>query len=281
MMTLSEWLCRWVPASWLPTPWLLRHRAIPDELWNATLLQYPFLAWRSDDKLGKLRALSTEFLARKQFTVLDGLALTDAMATAIAAQACLPVLRWGLGPYESFVGVVIRRDQVRAQREVMDDNGVVHRYEEILAGEAQPDGPIMLSWRDVQQAAGAHPGGYNVVVHEFAHALDMSNGEADGCPPLPPSISRQHWMDTLWQGFDTHRDALAHGDTTWLDPYAASEGLTEFFPVVCEAFFVAPHQLMQEHPNVYELLCRYFDERPHEFSPNFGDGVASSIKKQS
>lgn len=280
MRVLSACLSRLLPASWMPGSWLLRHRAIPDALWNATLDQHPFLRWRSEQALARLRALSTLFLARKQFTVLDGLTLTDAMAVAVAAQACLPVLRWGLGPYNSFVGVVIRGDQVLARREHMDEQGVVHRYEEVLAGEAQPDGPIMLSWKDVQLADGPHSG-YNVVVHEFAHALDMSNGDADGCPPLPPDIPRRVWADALWRGFDAHRDALAHGDRTWLDPYAASEGLTEFFPVVCEAFFVAPHQLRREHPDVYALLCRYFNEQPHAYAPSSGDGQVLSPPKES
>ena len=267
MSLLSALLNTWWPVSWMPDAWVLRHRPIPDALWQTTLRKHPFLTWRSPQRLQTLRQLSTVFLARKQFTPLDGLTLTDDMAVAIAAQACLPVQRWGLGPYASFVGVVIRADQVVAQHEWMDEAGVVHHHEEVLAGEAQPDGPIMLSWTDVHDGSQRHQG-YNVVVHEFAHALDMHNGpEADGCPPLPRDISRTEWLDTLWQGFDAHRDALAHGDPTWLDPYAASAGLVEFFPVVCEAFFTAPHHLQREHPAVYALLCRYFQESPHEHAP--------------
>lgn len=267
MGPVSALLSRWWPVSWMPDAWVLRHRPIPEALWQATLRSYPFLGWRSPARLHTLRQLTTLFLARKQFTPLDGLTLTDEMAIAIAAQACLPVLRWGLAPYASFVGVVIRADQVVAQREWMDDAGVVHHHEEVLAGEAQPDGPIMLSWTDIHDEARSHQG-YNVVVHEFAHALDMHNGpDADGCPPLPRDISRAEWLETFWQGFDAHRNALAHGDPTWLAPYAASQGLVEFFPVVCEAFFTAPHHLMQEQPAVHALLCRYFQESPHEHAP--------------
>jgi Mlc titration factor MtfA (ptsG expression regulator) len=267
MSLLPALLSRWWPVTWMPDAWILAHRPIPELLWQRTLVTYPFLGWRTADRQQQLRQLATLFVARKQFTPLDSLELTDDMAVAIAAQACLPVLRWGLAPYASFVGVVIRADQVVARREWMDEAGVVHHHEEVLAGEAQPDGPIMLTWSDVLDAAQAHQG-YNVVVHEFAHALDMRNGpEADGCPPLPRDMSRAEWLDTLWQGFDAHRNALAHGDPTWLDPYAASEGLVEFFPVVCEAFFTAPHQLQREQPAVYALLCRYFQEAPHEYAP--------------
>lgn len=259
-------LIRHLPTAVLPDSVVLRHRAIPDDLWARTLASHPFLAWRTPERLARLRELSTLFLAHKQFTPMPGVQLNDAMAVAIAAQACLPVLRWGLSPYGGFVSVVIHPDQVVARRETMDDAGVVHHYDEVLAGEAQPDGPIMLSWRDVDMGAD-HPEGYNVVVHEFVHALDMSNGEADGLPPLPPGLSRDTWLDTLWQAFDHHRNALAHGEATWLDPYAAEHGLTEFLPVVCEAFFTAPHGLTQAYPDVYALLRSYFDESPAEYAP--------------
>ncbi|HEX5371747.1 MAG TPA: M90 family metallopeptidase [Aquabacterium sp.] len=249
------------PASWLPDTLVLKHRAIPDALWQHTLQNYPFLTWRSASAQQRLRELSTLFLARKEFTPAGGLRLTDDMAVAIAAQACLPILPWGLRAYERFVSVVVHPDQVVARRTVTDEAGVVHHYDEVLAGESMPDGPVMLSWHDVQQAQDMTQG-YNVVIHEFAHALDMLNGQADGTPPLPPHLSARQWQDTLWQAFDRHRDALAHGDTPWLDPYAAQDGLTEFFPVVTEAFFVAPTRLQAEHPDVYALLCSYFDETP-------------------
>lgn len=250
-----------LPTSWLPDAFILRHRAIPDGLWQHTLQRYPFLIWRSASAQQRLRTLATLFLARKVFTPAGGLQLSDEMAVAIAAQACLPILPWGLTAYARFVGVVVHPDQVVAHRSVMDEAGVVHHYDEVLAGESMPDGPVMLSWRDVEQAQDTAQG-YNVVIHEFAHALDMFNGEVDGIPPLPAHISAQEWQDTLWQAFDHHRDALAHGDTPWLDPYAAEDGLVEFFPVVTEAFFVAPTRLQAHHPGVYDLLCRYFDETP-------------------
>ena len=240
---------------------VLRHRAIPDGLWDRTLRDYPFLTWRAPDRLQRLRELSTLFLARKQFTPMAGVLFDDAMAVAIAAQACLPVLRHGLSAYDRFVGVVIHPDQVVAQREFVDEAGVVHHYREVLSGESMPGGPIMLSWRDVEQARDTRLG-YNVVIHEFMHALDMAHGQADGIPPLPPDIPVTEWTDTLWQAFDRHNEALAHGDTTWLDPYAAEDGLVEFLPVVAEAFFVAPNELQAEHPAVFSLLARFFGETP-------------------
>ena len=54
------------------------------------------------------------------------------MAVAIAAQACLPVLRLGLDWYDGFVGIVVHSDEVVARREVMDEDGIVHEYDEAL-----------------------------------------------------------------------------------------------------------------------------------------------------
>jgi Mlc titration factor MtfA (ptsG expression regulator) len=155
---------------------VLARRAIPDPLWQLTLARLPFLAQRSDADLAELRRLASLFLDQKEFTGADGLVVDDAMAVCIAAQAVLPVLQLGLAPYDGFVGIVVHPDEVVARREVMDDDGVVHAYDEVLAGEAMEGGPVMLSWRDVADAGETAHQGYNVVIHEFAHVLDMADG---------------------------------------------------------------------------------------------------------
>lgn len=265
---------QWLPPGWRSRAAILEHRRIPDTLWQNTLALYPFLQWRDALQQHRLRELSTLFLAHKQFVPAGGLALTDDIAVAIAAQACLPALRLGLACYDGLGDIVIHPDQVVAQREVMDEAGVVHHYDEVLAGEAMPGGPIMLSWQDVQQAQDTSLG-YNVVVHEFVHALDMLNGEVDGIPPLPPDISTHEWTDTLWQAFDHHSETLARGHDTWLDPYALDAGLVEFFPVVVESFFVAPQRLQAAHPAVYGLLMRYFQDDPARWAPPSADELAA------
>lgn len=124
----------------------LERRAIPDPLWQLTLARYPFIGERTADDRQRLRELSTLFLADKEFAGMQGLEVDDGMAVAIAAQACLPVLRLGLAHYDGFKGIVVHPDVVVARREVMDEDGVVHHYDEELSGEAMEGGPVMLSW---------------------------------------------------------------------------------------------------------------------------------------
>ena len=240
-------------------------------LWLRTVQHYPFLNALALHEQAKLRTLSALFLQHKQFYGGHGLVVTDAMAVAIAAQACLPLLHWGeprqaLGWYSDFVGIVVHPGAVLARRQVTDEAGVVHQYAEALVGEAMERGPVMLSWHEVQGGGHSSAHGSNVVVHEFAHKLDMRSGTADGCPPLPAgfmgSRSARAAHALWWSAWEPayqdfkHRVAMAQrfgAAAPWLDAYGATAP-AEFFAVVCEAYFVQRAQCAQELPTLVPLL---------------------------
>lgn len=239
----------------------LQRRAIPEPVWALTLARYPFLARRSAADLAELRRLASLFLDRKEFSGAHGLQVSDDMAVAIAAQACLPVLRLGLQAFDGFVGIVVHPDEVMVKREVVDENGLVHEFDDVLSGEAMEGGPVMLSWRDVHEAGESAAWGYNVVVHEFAHVLDMGDGVADGIPPLPTAAERSRWHDVLMSEYEAFRARVDDDEDTVLDPYGA-DSPEEFFAVASEAFFVAGHDLRDEHPALYTLLAGYYRQDP-------------------
>jgi Mlc titration factor MtfA (ptsG expression regulator) len=240
---------------------IVQRRAISDALWLDTLASLPFLARWSAADLEALRRLTSLFLDEKEFAGAGGLEVTDAMAVRIAVQACLPVLRLGLQPYRGFVGIVVHPDEVVAAREVMDDDGVVHRYDEVLTGEAMEGGPLMLSWTDVHAAGESADWAYNVVIHEFAHVIDMGDGEPDGVPPLPGVEVRQRWRAAIEVEYEMFCRWTDEGRDTVLDPYGASE-IGEFFAVAVEAFFVASSDMRDEHPALYALFAEYFQQDP-------------------
>ncbi len=249
------WLKRWSRAR------TLERRAIPDELWHLTLARFPFLAERDAQDVAQLRELTTLFLAAKEFHGANGLAVTDGMAVAIAAQACLPALRLGLHWYDGFVGLVVHEDAVVAAREVEDASGIVHRFDEELSGEAMSGGPIMLAWRDVDDAAESAKWGYNVVVHEFAHVIDMRAAITSDVQNAKPDTERGAWILAFADEYDRFCAAVDAGEHTFLDPYGA-EALEEFFAVSAEAFFVAAAHLQLEYAKVYELLTAIFRQDP-------------------
>lgn len=263
--------------NWLKT---LRRRydgpRIDDALWSRTLHQYPFLALRPEDHLVRLRNLSALFLGQKEFHGAQGLTVTDDMAVAIASQACLPILNWGtprqaLAWYGDFVGIVVHPDVMLAHRQMTDDAGVLHNYTETLAGEAMDGGPVTLNWKDVANASTQAAHGMNLVIHEFAHKIDMRSGQADGCPPLPTgflglassSAARRHWLDVLRPAYDSFREAVILADrfgqpSPWLDAYAATS-MAEFFAVSCEAYFANRPRFGQEFATLARLLDAFFN----------------------
>lgn len=258
---------------------------IPAPLWLATVSSYDFLAQLSLQEQAKLRALAAVFLQRKRFHGAHGLQVSDAMALEIAAQACLLLLHWGpphqaLSWYDDFVGIVVHPGDAVARRVLRDDVGVVHYYDEVVMGEAMEGGPVMLSWQAIgasrsnaDQPHDAHGHSANVVIHEFAHKIDMRNGHADGCPPLPPAFmgsqsarqAREIWQAAWAPAYDSFCDQVSiaerfGGQVPWLDAYGATAP-AEFFAVTCEAFFVAPERFALEFPTLDPLLRALF--KPH------------------
>jgi MtfA peptidase len=239
----------------------LQRRVIADELWDATLARLPFVAARDETTRTRLRRMASLFLDRKEFAGAHGFAVTDEIALAVAVQACLPVLELGLDEYDGFVGIVMHADAVVAPREFTDEHGIVHAYDEELAGEAMEGGPLMLSWADVLPERAADDTPYNVVIHEFAHVLDLRDGQADGVPQLASGAERRAWLDVLMPAYDRFCEQVVCGYDTVLDPYGA-EGPDEFFAVASEAFFVAPADLKAEQPALYRLLASYYRQEP-------------------
>lgn len=239
----------------------LQRRAIPDRLWRLTISRYPFLARLGDADRTELRRLSALFLDRKEFAGAQGFVVTDEVAVAVAAQACLPVLRLGLELYDSFVGIVIHPDEVVARREVMDADGVVHAYDEHLTGEAMDGGPMMLSWRHVAASGKTAEEGYNVVIHEFVHVIDMLDGAANGIPPIDERGARERWASLIATEYDAFCRRIDSDDATLLDPYGA-EAVEEFFAVAAEAFFVVPVAMRAEHPALYAAFAGWFCQDP-------------------
>lgn len=248
--------------------WLRRRRRppdLPEPLWQSTLARYPFLAQRPADEAARLRVLAADFLARKEFHGAGGLVISDEIALAIAAQAVLPVLHLGLHWYDDFVGIVVHPDEVVARRTEIDDTGVVHDWDEVLAGEAMEGGPVMLNWRDVAQAGTTADTGYNVVIHEFVHKIDLRDGAADGCPPLASAAARRQWLAVLQAQFERFRERVTiaerfGGEPPWLDDYGAT-AIDEFFAVACEAYFVNRERFTREFPELTPLFDGFYRPR--------------------
>jgi Mlc titration factor MtfA (ptsG expression regulator) len=238
----------------------------------------PWLDRLSMPERERLAALMAEFLTVKTLTGVQGLELDDPMRLAIAAQACLPVLHLSLAHYGTFSEVVIHPSSFEVRRTLTDDLGLFTELDDVLSGETQDGGPVVLAW---DAAGGIDPGDPetqapgNVVIHEFAHKLDMADGEADGCPPMPQALARR-WrpalgaayeqfcrqLDDLEVAIPADIDPESEAADAWyaalpLDSYAATDQ-AEFFAVGCEAFFTDDGAFAQAFPAMHDCFVAYF-----------------------
>jgi Mlc titration factor MtfA (ptsG expression regulator) len=239
---------------------VLARESIPDALWDGALAACPVLARLNGERRARLRELTLLFLHEKRFEPAQGFAVTDEMRVRIAALACLPILELGLDSYASFASVIVYPDEFLVRdREVVDEDGVVHTGDDLLSGEAWEQGPVILAWSEVQASGKGE--GFNVVAHELSHKLDMRNGEADGVPPLHAGMRLAAWTAAFDAAYEDLLDQLERDEEPWLDPYAA-EDPAELFAVCSEMFFDVPEQLAKEYPAVYAQLAAFYKQDP-------------------
>jgi Mlc titration factor MtfA (ptsG expression regulator) len=249
MISLSEWRRR---------RWLRRY-PVPDRLWDRSARAIPLIARMERGEVERLRALATVFLREKVFVTAHGLSLSDAMRVRIAALGCVPILHLGLDWYREWKTVIVYPGEFVSPRSRIDSNGLVHQWDEVLSGESWERGPLIVSWPDVE--ASGSLGGYNVVIHELAHKLDMLNGEPDGFPPLHRGMDARRWTEVFSEAFGDLGRRLDEGRQTAIDPYAA-DSPAEFFAVLSEYFFERPDILAGEYPEVYRELSAFYRQDP-------------------
>ncbi|MBV6409528.1 MAG: zinc-dependent peptidase [Burkholderiales bacterium] len=231
--------------------------AVSGAQWARVEAGLPFLDHLVAAERTRLRTMALEFIAQKEWHGAQGLTLTPDIQLSIALQACLPVLKLGLDSYRGWIGVIVYPGDFVIPRRQMSEDGVVHEFDDRVAGEAWEGGPVLLSWFDRPEQAD----GMNVVIHEFAHKLDMLNGPPDGLPPLHEGMRRQDWTGAFEPAYADFCARVDAGEDTWIDPYAA-EHPAEFFAVTSEVFFEAPDLLQAEYPAVYEQLRQFYRQDP-------------------
>ena len=193
------------------------------------------------------------------FEGAQGLAGTQMMTLVIALQACLPVLNLGLGGYGGWVSVIVYPTGFAPKRVFTDEYGVQHSVQSGLSGESWQRGPVVLAW-DATENAGIIDG-HNLVIHEFAHKLDMQNGIANGFPPLHIGMASAEWVEALSVGFDDFQYKCNHGKPIDIDCYASTSP-AEFFAVLSEVFFERPIVIQQHYAAIYEQLRLYYRQDP-------------------
>ncbi|VAW72463.1 Putative inner membrane protein [hydrothermal vent metagenome] len=245
----------------LRTRYILKYHPISSNLWKRVIRKAGLLHDLSAVEEAGLRELATLLLYKKAITGAHEFQVSDEMAVAIAAQAALPILELGLDYYNGWVEIIVYPGAFQVNHEGIDQNGLISNESRVLSGEAWLRGPIILSWDEIERDLESQHPGHNVVVHEFAHKLDMLNGRANGMPPLHPSMEIKQWTQTLSMAFEILQDKVAHQFPIRINAYAATTP-AEYFAVISEYFFTAPDILELHCAEVYRQLTKFYRQDP-------------------
>lgn len=212
----------------------------------------------------QLEELVQVFLAEKRFEGCGGLRLTDEIRVTIASAACVLLLGLDHDMYRQVQSILVYPSAVFAPERpamVFELPTAARAPVHPLLGEAHLGGPVIVAW-DAARRDCRHPrSGHNVVFHEFAHKLDMLDGQIDGTPPLRGSRELQRWADVCSQVYLELRAQAERGQPTFMDAYAGiSEA--EFFAVATETFFEQPERMLAEQPQLYAVLHEFYRQDP-------------------
>lgn len=239
---------------------ILIRRPIPDTDWQTVLRSRSLFDGLEADEERRLRDLATIFLREKRWETPYG-DVDPLVPVEVAAMAALVVLGLDSAWYDNWRTVVLIPRAVAQEHTEENDHGVVHEWVQADSGESWENGPVVLSLRDVESSRDGN--GYNVVLHEAAHRIDMTDGEINGRPALHGDLASGEWREVCGAAFERFRDRVERGVRTRIDAYAAEDD-AEFFAVMTEYFFERPRLVRAEFPDLYALFVRFYAQDPAE-----------------
>jgi MtfA peptidase len=239
--------------------WRRDRRALPEDWPALTAASLTHWAVLDDDERAALGELMGQ-IAERRWEAANGFALTDEITVTIAAQAALLVLELGIDCYRDVTAIVVHPTTVTLRGERAGPAPGVRTDAPLpVVGQTRDRrGPVLIAW-DAARAGARHPErGYNVVLHEFAHKLDMLDGLVDGTPPLPDPVARRRWIDVCTAEY--RRLRAGEGGHVLRGYAGVNPG--EFFAVATEVFFDRPIELRAEAPDLYDVLRAFYRQDP-------------------
>lgn len=240
---------------WLLRKWKRRRlakRPFPAEWLDIVERDLPFAEPLEGGERERFLTHLKVFAWEKYFIGAQGLEVTDKMRVVISGAAARIVRNLSLDVYDRLTEIVIYPSHYRHPNRAADDLTIIY-------GEAHDWGTVVLSWDAVKQGIARGDDGKDTAIHEFAHVLDRVDGAFDGTPELSGGVAAyRRWARVLTRAFERLR---RNPRRNVLRAYGA-QNEPEFFAVATETFFERPLALLDEQPELYDVLSDYFEVDP-------------------
>ncbi len=226
----------------------------------------PYFRYLSADEQRKLLGFIQVFLSEKSFEGCGGLKLTDEIRLTVAAHACLLLLHREEDFYPNLCSVLVYPASFSVRTVQHPVGPFTEEQSEIRVGEAWQRGVVILAWDGVLRGAQGEHDGFNVVLHEFAHQLDMENGAADGYPGFRDRALAERWPGIMSEAYERALKGLEEGRGPLVGRYGVRSP-SEFFATLTECFFERPHSFKAWESAVYELFTAFYQQDPSKRIP--------------
>jgi hypothetical protein len=237
-----------------------RRKTLPEGWEQITAAAVAHWELLDDEERARMGELMTRLVTKKRWESSRGFDLSDEIRVVIAAQASLLILGLDLDCYRDVTSIIVHpTTMVLRHPRPGPAAGTMSDAPLPILGQAHDRrGPVIIAW-DAARAGARHPErGHNVVLHEFAHKLDMLDNLIDGTPPLRDRAARERWVRVCTAEYRLLR--RGEGGRV-LSPYAGVNP-GEFFAVATEVFFSRPVELAAEKPELYEVLRDFYRQDP-------------------
>ena len=231
------------------------------EKWRPSLEEVRLYAQLAPQQRAQLEEILRIIIAEKHWEECGGMSITDEVKVVIAALAAVPLINLRHDYYRNVMSILVYPDTFKVPNRQIQAGGIVHEGSTSTLGLASMQGPVVLAWDAVRRGNENAEDGRNVVLHEFAHKLDMLDRFADGAPPLGSRQQYRAWARIMNEEYDHLREQIRKGRRTLLDRYGAINP-AEFFAVATEHFFEQPRQMRRKHEELYGLLVEYYRQDP-------------------
>jgi Mlc titration factor MtfA (ptsG expression regulator) len=210
--------------------------------------KFPYYNSLNAKEKKKFRYRLKYFLLSKNFHGHNELTITDEMKIMIGASAVQ--ISFGFQPLQltSFDKIILYPEAYYSKQTKKQHKGEVNSR-----------GMIVFSWEDFLKGYKISDNGYNVGLHEMAHALKIE----DLTPNNEYAFLDEETLSKWHELSDIEIKNKLSNPSTFLRPYAYHNG-EEFFAVCVEHFFEQPEEFKQAHPELYKTMAALLKQDPLE-----------------
>lgn len=191
------------------------------------------------------------FLSTTDIVAYGPITVEEADRLLIAASAIIPVWAFPKWHYFNLKRVILLPGAFNADFHTGENDSTILG----MVGTGPLQDKMILSKPALHHGFANDRDKRNVGIHEFAHLIDMADGDCDGFPER----LKEHAYSIPWFELVRHKMNAIRSRESNICNYGSTNQL-EFFAVATEYFFERPKMMKRKHPELYDALVNFYKQ---------------------